>query len=86
MNVVRVLTTVLSLMTALAAFGQQVLSNSAPTPLSELLAEASHNNSQIAAADHGWQAAKEAPRQVTTLPDPTFTYQQFREQAMLRSK
>ncbi len=47
------------------------------TPLSQLLAEASHNNSQIAAADHGWQAARNARRQVTTLPDPTFTYQGF---------
>jgi len=72
----RFLTAMLVFAAALAASGQENLSN-APTPLSELLTEASHNNSQIAAADYGWQAAKDVPRQVTTLPDPTFTYQQF---------
>ncbi len=73
MNVVRFMTTVLVCTTTLAALGQQA----APTPLSELLAEANANNSQIAAADDSWQAAKELPRQVSSLPDPTFTYQQF---------
>lgn len=74
MNVARFLTSKLVLATVLAAFGQERPS-STPTPLSQLLAEASANNSQIAAANHGWQAAKEIPRQVTTLPDPTVTYQ-----------
>ena len=64
------------LATALAAFGQ-VSAPTAPTPLSQLLAEASENNSQIAAARDAWQAAKQVPRQVSTLPDPTFTYQNF---------
>lgn len=73
MNVVRFMTTVVVCTTTLAAFGQQA----APTPLSELLAEANANNSQIAAADDSWRAAKESPRQVSSLPDPTFTYQQF---------
>jgi outer membrane protein TolC len=73
---VRGLTTMLVLAAVTAASGQE-RSPDAPMPLSELLTEASHNNSQIAAADYGWQAAKEVPRQVGTLPDPTFTYQQF---------
>jgi len=77
MNVVRFLTTALALTTALVAFGQTTAPSGAPTPLSELLAEANANNPQISATDHGWQAAKEVPRQVSTLPDPTFTYQQF---------
>ena len=76
MRVVRLMTAMLVLAAALAAAGQES-SSSTPVPLAELLLEASHNNSQITAADHGWQAAKAVPRQVSTLPDPTFTYQQF---------
>jgi outer membrane protein TolC len=60
----------------LPASGQQN-SPSAPTPLPELLTEASRNNSQITSADDAWQAAKQVPRQVSTLPDPTLTYQNF---------
>src|SRR5713226_4572022 len=45
------------------------------TPLSELLAEAEENNPQIEAARQGWQAAKQVPTQVSTLPDPQFTLQ-----------
>lgn len=62
------------LVTALPAFGQ-VPATTAPTPLSQLLAEAEGNNPQIAAARDAWNAAKQVPRQVSTLPDPTFTYQ-----------
>src|SRR5882762_6348954 len=40
------------------------------TPLSDLLAEAEKNNPQIEAARQGWQAAKQVPTQVSTLPDP----------------
>lgn len=75
MLMVRCLAAMLVLTTVIAV-GQERSSHEG-TPLSELLTEASHNNSQIAAADYGWQAAKEVPRQVSTLPDPTFTYQQF---------
>jgi outer membrane protein TolC len=60
----------------LPALGQRN-SPGAPTPLPELLTEASQNNSQIAAADDAWQAAKQVPRQVSTMPDPTLTYQNF---------
>jgi outer membrane protein, heavy metal efflux system len=47
----------------------------AATSLSELLEEAAKNNPQIEAARHGWQAAKQVPTQVSTLPDPQFTLQ-----------
>jgi outer membrane protein TolC len=45
------------------------------TPLSELLAETEKNNPQIEAARQGWQAAKQVPTQVSTLPDPEFDLQ-----------
>src|SRR6202140_4384994 len=45
------------------------------TPLSELLAEAEKNNPQLEAARQGWQAAKQIPTQVSTLPDPQFNLQ-----------
>ena len=47
------------------------------TPLSELLTEAEKNNPQIEAARRGWEAAKQVPTQVSTLPDPQFTLQHF---------
>jgi len=77
MYVVRLLTTAVVLTIPPAIFGQAATPDSAPTPLSALLAEANANNPQISVAEHGWQAAKEVPREVSALPDPTFTYQQF---------
>jgi outer membrane protein, heavy metal efflux system len=50
---------------------------STPTTLSQLLGEAAANNPQISAADHGARAARQMVAQITTLPDPKFTYQQF---------
>ncbi|WP_353070714.1 TolC family protein [Tunturiibacter gelidoferens] len=76
MNVVSLLTSTLVLATALSAPGQTPVV-SAPTPLSQLLAEAKANNPQISAADHGVRAARQMAPQVTTLPDPKFTYQQL---------
>jgi outer membrane protein, heavy metal efflux system len=76
MNVVSLLTATLVLATALSALGQTPVA-STPTPLSQLLAEADANNPQISAADHGVRAARQMAPQVTTLPDPKFTYQQF---------
>jgi outer membrane protein, heavy metal efflux system len=76
MNVVSFVTATLVLAGAFSAPGQET-SASAPTPLSQLLAEASANNPQISAADHGARAARQMAPQVTTLPDPKFTYQQF---------
>jgi outer membrane protein, heavy metal efflux system len=43
--------------------------------LADLLQEAEKNNPQIEAARQGWQAAKQVPTQVSTLPDPQFTLQ-----------
>ena len=45
------------------------------TPLSQLVEEAEKNNPQIEAARQGWQAAKQVPTQVSTLPDPQFNLQ-----------
>jgi outer membrane protein TolC len=77
MNVAQFMAIALIWLTAFPASGQAAIPATAPTPLAELLTEASANNSQIAAADDAWQAAKEVPRQVSALPGPTFTYQQF---------
>jgi outer membrane protein TolC len=49
----------------------------APTDLTQLVGEALANNPQLSAADHAWRAATHVVRQVTTLPDPKFTLQQF---------
>ena len=76
MNVVSLLTAAFVLATAFSAFGQTPVV-SAPIPLSQLLAEAGANNPQISAADHGARAARQMAPQVTTLPDPKFTYQQL---------
>jgi outer membrane protein, heavy metal efflux system len=76
MNVVSLLTATLVLATACTAFGRTPAA-SPPTPLSQLLAEAEANNPQISAADHGARAARQTAPQVTTLPDPKFTYQQL---------
>jgi outer membrane protein TolC len=46
------------------------------TQLAELLREAEQNNPQIQAMHQGWQAAKQVPSQVSTLPDPQFDVQQ----------
>jgi len=45
------------------------------TPLADLLEEAEKNNPEIEAARRTWQAAKQLPTQVSTLPDPQFTLQ-----------
>jgi cobalt-zinc-cadmium efflux system outer membrane protein len=76
MNVIPLLTAALVLTTAFSAFGQTP-ETSTSTPLSQLLAETGANNPQISAADHGARAAKQMAPQVTTLPDPKFTYQQL---------
>jgi outer membrane protein, heavy metal efflux system len=66
----------LVLATVFSAFGQEPAA-STPTPLSQLLVEAGTNNPQISAADHSARAARQVAPQMTTLPDPKFTYQQF---------
>src|SRR5229473_6477343 len=59
------------------AFAQEPASSHAgvATSLPELLAEAEKNNPQIEAARHGWEAARQVPTQVSTLPDPQFNLQ-----------
>jgi outer membrane protein TolC len=47
------------------------------SPLGTLIEEAEKSNPQIIAAKHGWRAATQVPSQVSTLPDPQFTVQQF---------
>src|SRR6202043_3914273 len=76
MNVVSLLTATVVLTTTFSAYGQTPV-ESTPTPLSQLLTEAGANNPQISAADHGARATRLMAPQVTTLPDPKFTYQQF---------
>lgn len=76
MNVVSFWTATFVLATMLSAHGQEPMATS-PVPLSQLLAEAEASNPQISAADHSARAARQMAPQVTTLPDPKFTYQQF---------
>jgi outer membrane protein, heavy metal efflux system len=62
---------------AQAASSPQDHAHSEPViSLQDLLIEAERNNPQIEAARQGWQAAKQIPSQVSTLPDPQFTVQQ----------
>src|SRR5271170_4035540 len=70
------LTATLVLVTAFSAFAQTPVA-STPAPLSQLLAEAGANNPQVSAADHAARAARQVAPQMTTLPDPKFTYQQL---------
>jgi cobalt-zinc-cadmium efflux system outer membrane protein len=67
----------LSVVLASRAFAQESPTShtGAISPLSELLAEAEKNNPQIEAARQRWQAAKQVPTQVSTLPDPQFNLQ-----------
>lgn len=76
MNVVRFATATLVLASTLSVLGQEPQA-STPTPLSQLLAEATASNPQLAAADHEARAARQVVPQAKTLPDPKFTYQQF---------
>ena len=48
-----------------------------PVSLAQLLAEAFENNSELKAGEHTWRAATHLREQVTALPDPQFTVQEF---------
>jgi outer membrane protein TolC len=67
-----------SLVVASVSLGQEPTPHEAValTLLTELLQEAERNNPQIQAARQGWQAAKQVPSQISTLPDPQLTVQQ----------
>ena len=45
------------------------------TPLRDLVQEAEHNNPQIGASVHAWQAATNVPRKVSALPETQLTIQ-----------
>jgi outer membrane protein TolC len=48
-----------------------------PAPLSQLLAEALQNNSDLKVGEHTWRASTHKSQQVSALPDPQFTVQEF---------
>jgi len=48
-----------------------------PTALRELVREAEQQNPQLAASFHAWQAARNAPAQVSALPETQVFVQQF---------
>ncbi|MBW4039431.1 MAG: TolC family protein [Acidobacteria bacterium] len=75
MRVAAYWTTALVLFAGISANSQEM--NGKPTPLATLLAEAQSSNSQIAAANDTWKASSHVARQVSTLPDPQFTFQSF---------
>lgn len=62
--------------TALLAGSFQIVCQSAAR-LPQLIAEAEANNTEIHAVEHDWRAATQVRKQVTTLPDPQFTLQEF---------
>lgn len=65
----------LVLATAVSAMAQSTVV--LPTPLTDLVAEAEANNTQVSAANHAWKAATHVAQQVRTLPEPKVTVQQF---------
>ena len=71
--------TLLTVILAPHALAQEVVPShtATVTPLAALIAEAEKNNPQIQSARQGWQAAKQVPTQVATLPDPQFNLQHF---------
>ena len=72
MNVMRI---GVLLFSPVAAFAAQ--HETAPARLSDLVEEAVHSNPDIIAAVKAWQAAAQVPSQVSTLPDPQVTIQEF---------
>lgn len=54
---------------------QEPPSSNEAVKLADLLVEAERNNPQIQAARHGWEATKQIPPQVSTLPDPQLVFQ-----------
>lgn len=76
MNVVSLLTAMVMLANASSVLAQPTATSSV-TPLSQLLAEARTHNPQISAANYAALAARQVAPQMTTLPDPKFTYQQL---------
>ena len=72
-----ILAILLFLLAPAVSRAQESSSRGEAASLANLLAEAERNNPQIQAARHGWDAAKQVPTQVSTLPDPQIVVQQF---------
>lgn len=71
MKIAEILVATVAIASSLPVWGQNA------TPLSELLSEAARSNPDILAAEHAWRAATHVRQQVTTLPNPQFTVQEF---------
>lgn len=56
---------------------QQPHATAPPTPIRDLVQEAEHNNPEISASVHGWQAATHVPKQASALPETQVSVQQF---------
>lgn len=77
LNLAVVLAGIGFLWVAPAIRGQEAPVRARDAKLTDLLAEADRNNSEIQSARHEWEAAKQVPSQVSTLPDPQFSFQQL---------
>ena len=55
----------------------QAQENGRPASLDMLVEEALQNNTEIKSAERLWRAYLERPTQVSTLPDPMFSYSRF---------
>ena len=75
MNVACLSATALILFAGMSARAQDTPQGA--TPVAELIKEAQKNNAQLIGAEHAWRSAGHVARQLTTLPDPQFTVQQF---------
>src|SRR5881398_3291181 len=69
--------TILAAAGAQATCAQEIAPPGRIEKLADLLQEAEKNNPQIEAARQSWEAARQVPTQVSTLPDPQFQVQQF---------
>ncbi len=54
-------------------FASDMFGQSARTDLNDLLAEALNNNPEIVAAQKRYEASRQRPSQVSSLPDPMFS-------------
>jgi len=57
----------------------QAQENGRPGSLEKLIEEALQSNPEIKSAEHRWHGSEQRARQVSTLPDPMFSYSRFIE-------
>jgi len=62
----------------------QAQENGRPASLDVLVEEALQNNPEIKSAERRWLGSEQRPRQVSTLPDPMFSYSRFIESVETR--